>query len=456
MSGIIGIFLFEQFYNSLYSYLGNTNVLISNHFIILAALVFLIVIIVGLTAGVYPALYISKFIPIEVFRKDSIGKRGKLTLRKLLVVVQFAIAIILLVGTTIIYRQLDFVKNSDLGFSKEDVVLLNFPGQDKNIKEKYNVLRNELLKNTNIRYASGAYTIPGINSQMNISARLEGTPEDNAIIMQALPADYGFVKSMGLKIVEGRDFSKEFSTDRFESAILNQAAVKAMGLKQPVGTRIMIPGEAFKKGVTVIGVVSDFHVKSFHEKINPMIIYINPDMYITIALKINPENSDATIAYIKNVWNSVLPGTKLSYRHLEEAYDNLYGTEEKSGRLLTIFTILAIFISCLGLFGFASFIVNKRIKEVGIRKVLGAKPSRVLLLLSSQFTLWILAASLLACPLAYLIAKKWLSSFVFHIKIEWWIFAAAMVTELIIAFLTVIWQSYRVATRNPVEALRYE
>ncbi len=455
ISSVAGIFLFEQFYKGLYSYLDNAA-LTGNHFSVLSGLVILIIVVVGLTAGVYPALYISRIIPARIFRKEPLRQGGGLSLRKILVMFQFAIAIILLIGTTVIFRQLNYVENTDLGFSKEDVILLNFPGQDDKVKVKYGVLKDELLKNSNIKYVTGAYTLPGINSQMNISVSKPGEEAEKSVIIQALPADFGFVKSMGLKIIEGRDFSKEYSTDVNGSILINQSAADALNLKHPVGAKLLIPGDNFKNGVTVIGVVKDFHVKSFHEKITPVIIYINPDMYITVAMKINHENTDATLSYVKDTWDSVLPGIPLNYRRLDDAYNSQYGTEQKSGKLLTVFTILAIFISCLGLFGFSSYIVSKRVKEVGIRKVLGAKPSGMLLMLSGQFSAWILTAGIIACPVAYLISEKWLSSFAFHIKIEWWIFAAAILSELVVALITVAWQTWRAATRNPVESLRYE
>jgi putative ABC transport system permease protein len=456
ISALVGVLLFEQFYSNLYSYLGASFVLAGNHIIILSAIVLMIIIVVGIAAGGYPALYISRFRPIEILRKETFGLKTKLTLRKLLIMFQFSISIILLVGTIIIFRQLNYMKNSDLGFIKENVVLLTFPGSNEKISGKYEVLRDELLKNSNIRYVSGAYTIPGISSQMNISVRTDGTPSDQSVNVQALPADSGFVKTMGLEIVDGRDFSGDFSTDRYGSVILNQTAVGTLGLEKPVGTRLFIPGEEYKNGVNVIGVVRDFHVQSFHEKINPMLILINPKMYINVALRINAIKHDETLEYVRNVWKTILPEISLNYRYLDDAYDKLYNTEEKSGQLLSLFTLLALFISCLGLFGFASFVVSKRIKEVGIRKAMGAKASGISLLLSRQFTIWILASSLIACPVAYLLVAKWLRSFAFHIKIDWWVFVVAVSFELIIAWLTVTLQTWRTATRNPVEALRYE
>jgi putative ABC transport system permease protein len=456
ISALIGVLLFEELYINLYTYLGTVFVLTSSHFLILSSVVLFIVVIIGVIAGGYPASYISRFRPIEILRNETSGLKRKLTFRKLLIMLQFTISIVLLVGTIFIFRQLRFMKNSNLGFTKENVVLVNFQGLKQEVNKKYDVLRDELLKNSNIRYASGAYTVPGINSQMNMGIRPDGTPPDNSVNLQVLPADYGFVKALGLEIIDGRDFSQDYSVDQYESVLLNQAAVAALGLKSPVGTKLFIPGDEYKKGVIVIGVIKDFHIQSFHNKINPIMLYINPKMYICIALKVNPQNINETISYIKKTWTAILPGSNMNFKYLEDAWDNLYSSEKKSGQLLSVFTALALFISCLGLFGFASFIVSKRVKEVGIRKVMGAHVSGISLLLSAQFTFWIIASSVLACPIAYILVKKWLQNFAFRVNINWWIFLVAICFELIISFLTVGLQSWRAATRNPVEALRYE
>lgn len=456
ISSVMAAYLFEGIYSKIYSYLSIDFVLYKDFFIISFIILVIIIVITGLVAGVYPALFISKFSPIEVLKNESAGYSERFGLRKILILLQFSISLILITGTIVIFHQTEFMKNSYLGFDKKNIVLINFPGQTLGVTAKYETLRDELVRNSNILGVSGVFTVPGINSQFNISVVPEGAKSDDAVTMQALPADYGFIRTLGLEVTEGRDFSKEFSSDRFGSVILNESAVRALGLSKIIGTKLLIPGESYKGGVKVIGVVRDFHLKSFREKIGPLLIYINPDMYIQLIARINAASSGVIIDYIRSVWNEILPGIPFSYSYLENRYDSLYNSDKKAGQILLVFALLALIISCLGLFGIVVYMMNMRIKEIGVRKVMGARVMTIIRLLLQQFFILILISYVIACPVAYILSMKWLQSFAFHIDFSIWVFVAAITIETVIALITVIFQTWKAATRNPVEALRYE
>jgi len=454
---LIGVALFELLHTTLYEYLNSAIVFGSFHFKYLYMIVVGMILCIGLLAGGYPALFLSKFKPVEIIKSESVSSQEKLSFRKILVVAQFSISIILILGTLTIQRQLDFMKNSDLGFDKEDVLLVNFPFGDEEVKQKYPVFRDELLNNPSIVSVSGAYTVPGINSRFNmtVSKAIEST--DNAISIQALPMDYGFVSSMNLQLLDGRDFSKDYSTDKEESVILNESAVKILGMENPIGTKLNIPGgNPGVKEVTVIGVVKDFHVQSLHKKINPILIYINPDMYLLATVKTKSQNQANTNSFVKETWSNVFPNKEFNYRYLKDAYDNLYKSEEKTGKLLMIFTALALLVSCLGILGLASFMANKRIKEIGIRKVLGASTSSITILLSKQFSKWVIISNIFAWPLGYLLINKWMQNFAYQTNINLGIFIFAAGIALMISLLTISVQTIKIAVANPLKALRYE
>lgn len=453
VSMAFGVVLFNILHASLYSYLGAPFGFSISHFQNLYAIVVLMVLIVGLLAGSYPAWFMSRFHPADIINKRAMKSRTRVSFRNVLVVLQFAISIILIVGTIFIYQQIDFMKNTDLGFDKEDVVLAYFPFTNPQAKEKYPVLKNEFLKHQNVVEVTGVYTVPGINSQYNMTVRKKGGGEGDSVSIQALPADFGFVKSLGLEIVSGRGFSEEFSLDSKESAILNEAAVKMLGYENPIGEKLLILGG---REVSIVGVVKDFHVKSLHSKISPMLIYIDPKFYLLTATKIKPEDSEATLAYMGDVWKTVLGEQEFNYRYMKDAYYSFYAEEEKTGKLISVFTGLALFISCLGLFGLAAFMTNRKVKEIGIRKVLGASVRSIAALYSKEFTKWVIVSNILAWPIAYLLIDMWLKNFAYRIVLTPIPFVLGGIAALSIALVTVSSHAIRAAMANPVESLRSE
>ncbi|MFQ5753008.1 MAG: ABC transporter permease, partial [bacterium] len=284
--------LFELLHSMLNDYLGTFIFLQSAHFQTLLILLLGMLLVVGLFAGGYPALFLSKFKPVDIMKGSTAATPKRLAMRKTFVIAQFVISTVLILGTLMIYRQINFMKNSNLGFIKEDVLLMNFPVTNKEAKQKYSVLRDEFSKQADVLSVTGAYTVPGINSRMTMSVQKEGGTAENSISLQTLPVDFGFVKTMGLELAAGRDFSRDFALDAEESVLLNETAVKTLGLEKPIGANLKIPKNGWKS-VTVVGVVKDFHVQSMHNKINPMLIYINPQQYFLLAVKIRPDNVQA-------------------------------------------------------------------------------------------------------------------------------------------------------------------
>jgi putative ABC transport system permease protein len=410
----------------------------------------MIALFTGIIAGSYPSLFLSGFQPANVLKGTAhSGARGS-TFRKVLVVLQFSLTILLIVCTTVVYNQMNFMRNRKLGYDKEYLVYAVLRGD---MRKQFDAVKEELMKNPNILDVTSSATIPTYGYNFSNSLwRWEGQDPDEEILMRASFIDYDYFKTFGMEIIEGRSYSKEFSTDPKEALIVNEEAVKVMGMESPIGKQLGIGDNQAK----IIGVVKNYHFRSLKQEIEPLILILNPGQCYALFARLKSEGISQAINHMEKIWGQFAPGFPFSYRFMDEAIDNLYRSEQQIGTIFRYFAILAIFISCLGLFGLASYMAEQRTKEIGIRKVLGATVSNILFLLTKEFTKWVLIANALAWPLAYYAMNRWLQGYAYRINIAVWSFVLAAALALAIALFTVSYQAIRAATANPADALRYE
>ena len=421
-------------------------------------------IIIGIISGIYPALVLSGFQPIKVLKNAKFVTSGTsgAWLRQALVVVQFSLSVLLIVSTTIVYRQTKYLNNKDLGFNKEQVVYFQVRDSLASNPKTLETFKSELKKSASVVAVTSGYGLPGdayAGDGINIGAEQKEHPANVFI------GDEDYVKTLGLKIIAGRDFSRDMSTDVREAFIINETAVKEFGygtpgkaIGQPMSWNEWVPTDSLhpvKKG-KVIGVVQDFHYKSLHEKVTASVIQLYPQVAYTVAAKLKTADIKGTIAFINNIWNKYISSYPLDYKFMDESYGAMYNSEEKLSELLWIFTIMAIIVGCMGLFGLAAFSAEQRTKEIGIRKVLGANVLDIVGLLSRSFLVLIVIASLIAFPIAWWAMNNWLKDFPYRIMISWWMFGIAIIAALLIALLTISFQSIKAAIANPVKSLRTE
>ncbi len=404
---------------------------------------------VGMVSGSYPALFLSSFRPLDVLRKAKAAGLSRSTLRKTLVVIQFAISITLIVSTLIISQQLFFIRNTDLGFDQENIMVI--PIHDRNIMKKFESFKEELLQNQDIIRVSTSLFVPP--DEMGIMyVTVEGQQSGEEIRVDFPNIDYDFFDTFGIELIAGRNFSPEFPTDIDNAVIINETAARAFGFKEPLGKQIFVR----KNPKTIIGIAKDFHARPMYLNIEPLVFFMMSRLKSSISIKVRSENVSGLLAFLEKKWKELSPNYPFEYSFIDDNIDAEYRSEEKLGHIFIYSALLAIGIACLGLFGLTLFTTEQRTKEIGIRKILGASVSRLVLLLVKEFSKWVLIANVIAWPVAYWAMNKWLQDFAYHIDLGWEMFIIGAVLALLIALASVCYQVVKAARSNPANALRYE
>ncbi|MEX0845012.1 MAG: FtsX-like permease family protein, partial [Balneolaceae bacterium] len=445
----IALLVLEPILNIASLFLGLELSIIPSSYLYLLPTFLVIAIIIGIAAGFYPSFMISRYHPSKALKGIKETKTSTFSLRKVLVVGQFAIAIVLIAGSLIIRNQIQFIQQKDLGFDEEQVMVLHMNGEE--LTRRFPVIKNELLQNPHVTNASlGGGLLDGRNGTVPIYPPGDD-PEGYPMNIYGVHFDY--FETLDINIIKGRSFDDSFATDSANGIIINEAAADAFGWEDPIGKELRVSD--IMQG-SVIGVAEDFHFASLHRQIQPLVMYIPPTNLEKVFVRIRPGNISASVASLKESWRSIVPDFPFSFVFLDDHLQQLYQNDQQFLKVLTLFTILTILVACMGLYGLISYVIQQRSKEIGIRKILGARISQVTWLLSSEFTKLVIIAFAISIPISYLVMQNWLQEFAYRTPIPWWAFLVAGLASLAIALGTISYQTIKTALMNPVESLRSE
>jgi putative ABC transport system permease protein len=414
-----------------------------------------VVLLVGILAGMYPAFFLASFDPANVLKSETMGRTKKSSLRNILVVFQFTVSIVLIVGTFIVNRQLAYIQNKNLGFNKDQIIVVE---KTDDIGNQIRTFRQELVKNPKVIDATNTGRLIG-ETFGNSAFKLAGAAGEETHLLCTYFTDPYFADTYQIEMAAGRYFEEGRQADQ-QAAILNETALKKLGLKDPIGKQIVSlgPTQDRSQTFTIIGVTKDFHFESLHFQIRPLIIVLwppnNRGRYVSV--RVHSEDMRETLAFLENTWHKFAGNQAFEYEFFDDHFAKIYQAEQRTGQIFSGFSLLAIIIACLGLLGLAAFIAEQRTKEIGIRKVLGATESKIIFLLSKQFIKWVILSNLFAWPIAYYFMHKWLQRFAFQPGVSVWPFLLASIFVFGVAVLTVSYQTIKATRTNPVDLLRYE